>query len=175
MTQDQDQASGAVVEEKSNDPVGGQFVHLDDVDMYRINGFDRMPPFLMSIVSDSDHWMYVSSRGGLAAGRVEPGRSLFPYETDDRLYRAGGSTGPFTLLRVTHDGSDLELWEPFTDRTSFTPVSRNLYKSLIGDTVVFEETRDDLGLTFRYKWSTSATYGFVRTSTIDPNTTLQPR
>ena len=71
--------------------VTGQFVELDGIDMYQIHGFDEMAPFLMSIVSDSDHWMYVSTRGGLAAGRVEPERSLFPYETDDRLYRADGN------------------------------------------------------------------------------------
>jgi len=26
----------------------------------------------MSIVSDSDHWLYISSTGGLAAGRINP-------------------------------------------------------------------------------------------------------
>ncbi|MCP4305377.1 MAG: hypothetical protein GY788_10965 [bacterium] len=146
-------------------PVTGQLADLDGVEMYRIGGFDRMSPFLMSIVSNSDHWMYVSSGGGLAAGRVEPERSLFPYETDDRLYRAGGSTGPFTLLRLVHDGS-VVIWEPFAATAAVTAVTRNIYKSLLGDTVVFEETRDDLGLTFRYKWRTSAEYGFVRTSTL---------
>jgi hypothetical protein len=46
------------------------------------------------------------------------------------------------------------------------PRLRNLYKSLIGDTVVFEETRDDLGLTFSYRWNTSDQFGFIRTSTL---------
>jgi hypothetical protein len=146
--------------------VAGEFVKLDGIDMYQIHNFDEMPPFLMSIVSDSDHWMYVSTRGGLAAGRVEPQRSLFPYETDDRLYRADGLTGPLTLLRVTRDGSDPVIWEPFTDRIKNATRSRNLYKNLIGDTVVFEESRDDLGLTFRYRWNTSDRFGFVRTSTV---------
>ncbi|NNC41160.1 MAG: hypothetical protein HKN95_10750, partial [Acidimicrobiia bacterium] len=149
--------------------VSGEFVELDGIEMYRIRNFDEMPPFLMSIVSDSDHWMYVSTRGGLAAGRVEPERSLFPYETDDRLYRTDGLTGPFTLMRVTHQGLDPVIWEPFTDRDTTAPRSRNLYKSLIGDTVVFEETRDDLGLTFSYRWNTSDRFGFVRTSTVVNN------
>ncbi len=149
--------------------VAGQFVELDGIDMYQISNFDEMPPFLMSIVSDSDHWMYVSTRGGLAAGRVEPERSLFPYETDDRLYRADGLTGPLTLIRVTRTGQDPVIWEPFTDRDRTAPRSRNLYKSLIGDTVVFEETRDDLALTFRYQWNTSDRFGFIRTSTVVNN------
>ncbi len=149
--------------------VAGEFVKLDGVDMYQISNFDEMPPFLMSIVSDSDHWMYVSTRGGLAAGRVEPQRSLFPYETDDRLYRTDGLTGPFTLMRVIRNGLDPVIWEPFTDRDRTLPRSRNLYKSLLGDTVVFEETREDLGLTFSYRWSTSDRFGFIRTSTVVNN------
>ncbi len=173
MTQIQHEAPRAVAEETDGDSATGQFVQLDGVDMYRINGFDRMPPFLVSIVSDSDHWMYVSTGGGLAAGRVEPGRSLFPYETDDLLYRAGGATGPFTLLRIAHNDA-VVLWEPFTDKADVTPATRNLYKSLIGDTVVFEEIRDDLGLTFRYMWSTSAEYGFVRTSSLISSRPSQP-
>jgi hypothetical protein len=149
-----------------NPAITGQFVTLDGIDMYQIHSFDEMPPFLMSIVSDSDHWMYVSTRGGLAAGRVEPGRSLFPYETDDRLYRTDGLTGPFTLLRVTREGLDPVIWEPFTDRDKTVPRSRNLYKNLLGDSVLFEETRDDLGLTFRYQWNTADKYGFIRSSTV---------
>jgi len=146
--------------------VAGEFVQLDGTDMYQIQNFDEMPPFLMSIVSDSDHWMYVSTRGGLAAGRVEPERSVFPYETDDRLYRTDGLTGPFTLMRVTRKGLDPVIWEPFTDRDRTVPRLRNLYKSLIGDTVVFEETREDLGLTYSYRWNTSDRFGFIRTSTV---------
>jgi hypothetical protein len=153
-------------------PVGavvGEFVELDGIDMYQIRNFDEMPPFLMSIVSDSDHWMYVSTRGGLAAGRVEPERSLFPYETDDRLYRTDGLTGPFTLIRVTREGHDPVIWEPFTDRDRTVSRLRTLYKSLIGDTVVFEEARDDIGLTFSYRWNSSDRFGFIRTSTLVNN------
>ena len=65
----------------------GGCVWLNGEEMYRISGVDRLPPFLMSIVSHSNHWMYVTSTGGLTAARVEAARCLFPYETDDRLYR----------------------------------------------------------------------------------------
>ena len=60
----------------------------------------------------------------------------------------------------------LRLWEPFTDGSKSDDVERNLYKSIEGNSVVFEESRHDLGLTFRYRWSTSSSYGFIRTSTL---------
>jgi hypothetical protein len=176
MTQAQHHPPPTVARQPDPVDLEGRFVQLDGVAMYRISEFDQMPSFLVSVVSASDHWMYVSTGGGLAAGRVEPGRSLFPYETDDRLYRAGGSTGPFTLLRVARAESGPVTWEPFTGSGDRTQVVRNLYKSLTGDTIVFEEMRHDLGLTFRYRWSTSAEYGFVRTSTLinnDPATAVR--
>jgi hypothetical protein len=176
MTKAQPDVRPATPPSAESDGVSGRFVDVDGVAMYRIGNYDQMPPFLVSVVSSSDHWMYVSTGGGLAAGRVEPERSLFPYETDDRLYRAGGSTGPFTLLRVTRDGGPAVLWEPFVPTPNRTQVARNLYKSLTGDTVLFEEIRHDLGLTFRYRWNTSAEYGFVRTSTLlnnDPSTSVK--
>ena len=45
---------------------------------YRIVNYDSMAPFLMSIVSDSDHWMFVSSTGALTAGRRDPDCALSP-------------------------------------------------------------------------------------------------
>ena len=152
----------------------GAFVDLDGEPMYVIRDFDRMPSFLMSIVSDSDHWMYVSTGGALAAGRIDADHSLFPYETDDRLFRAGGATGPRTVLRVLRDGDPDVLWEPLTDKTRPKSARRNVYKSVLGNCVVFEEVRDDLGLTFRYEWATSADFGFVRTATLMRHSSSRP-
>ena len=36
-----------------------------------------MRPFFMSIVSNSDHWMFISSTGGLSAGRKNSNYALF--------------------------------------------------------------------------------------------------
>ena len=116
---------------------------VDGVDMYRISNVDEMDPFLMTIVSSSDLWMFVSSSGGLTAGRVEPADCLFPYETVDRLHGVAGRVGPVTVLRVrTHEGTTI--WEPFTGNSPLK--RRNLFKSLTGDAVVFEEEHLDLGL-----------------------------
>ena len=49
--------------------VSGQYVEIGGELFYQIANYNAMPPFLMSIVSDSDHWMFISSNGGLTAGR----------------------------------------------------------------------------------------------------------
>ncbi len=76
------------------------FVVLNGREMFRISDYDQLPPFLMSIVSDSDHWMYLSSTGGLTAGRVNESGALFPYVTDDKLHQCFPFTGPHTLVRL---------------------------------------------------------------------------
>ncbi|NNE43792.1 MAG: hypothetical protein HKN12_06270, partial [Gemmatimonadetes bacterium] len=53
-------------------PATGRFTTLDDEPVYQIAAYDRMPPFFMSIPSDCDLWMFVTSLGGLTAGRVDP-------------------------------------------------------------------------------------------------------
>ena len=39
------------------------FVTLDGEAYYRISASDRMPPFLMSLASDTDLWMFITSAG----------------------------------------------------------------------------------------------------------------
>ncbi len=137
---------------------------FDGEQWYTIADVDRMAPFLMSLVSDGDRWMFVSSSGALTAGRGDADHALFPYVTDDRLHASGGQSGPVTRLRVSVGDEEI-LWVPFEAR----PVAgtrRFVSKSVVGDSVVFEEHRADLGMRFSYRWSSSETYGFVRTTTI---------
>jgi hypothetical protein len=68
-------------------PEGG-FVLLDGQEHYRIAAYHRMDPFLVSLPSDTDLWMFIASGGGLTAGRVDPEGALFPYVTVDRLHVA---------------------------------------------------------------------------------------
>ncbi len=100
----------------------------------------------------------------LTAGRRDATQALFPYVTDDRLHAAAGKAGPVTRLRVTVDGDEV-LWIPFGDRPE-PRTRRILSKSVVGDSVSFEEQRHDLGLSFAYRWSSSAEFGFVRTVTV---------
>lgn len=141
---------------------------LDGEPCYRIASSDRMPPFLVSVASDSDLWMWVSSAGGVTAGRGDPDGALFPYETADRLLDGHHHTGPVTLLRVTRGGAAPRAWEPFAARPAEPgPLERNLYKNVPGNRLVFEEIHHGLGLAFRYRWSACDAFGLVRTATLE--------
>lgn len=141
-------------------------VLIDGEDFYRISNVDQMNPFLMSIVSNSNHWMFIASNGGLTAGRKNSEHALFPYYTDDKLVEAADITGSKSIFQVTtSDG--LRLWEPFSERQEGQyRYTRNLYKNFYGNKVLFEEMNHDLGLTFQYQWNSSDAYGFVKKSTL---------
>src|SRR5215212_7372028 len=59
--------------------VAGALVESGGETFYRVTNVDAIPPFLMSLTSAADHWMFVSSTGALTAGRISPDRALFPY------------------------------------------------------------------------------------------------
>ncbi len=146
--------------------VDGQFVEMDGAGYYRISNYDKMRPFFMTIVSDSNHWMFISSTGGLTAGRKNAEFALFPYYTVDKIHEGHETTGSKTLLLVSSDEKKL-LWEPFSNRyQGVYQIERNLYKSLLGNAIIFEEVNHDLGLTFRYSWRNSEQFGFVKQSSI---------
>jgi hypothetical protein len=140
---------------------GGQ-IEVGGERFYRIVNYDSMAPFLMSIVSDSDHWMFVSSTGALTAGRRDPDCALFPYTTDDRIHDSQDLTGSKTILRVGRAGG-AALWEPFSQRyEGIYRVTRSLLKSVYSNKLIFEEVNNDLGLSFSYGWMLSDRFGFVR-------------
>ncbi|RPJ47110.1 MAG: hypothetical protein EHM19_03405, partial [Candidatus Latescibacterota bacterium] len=146
----------------------GEFVERHGERYYRITAYHRMPPFFMTLASDSDLWMFVTSTGGLTAGRVDAQGSVFPYETVDKLHDARHHTGPVTRIRVVGDREEPLLWRPFDDRSpDESPVRRNLYKNTIGTRLVFEEIHDGIGLAFRYQWAACDEFGWIRTSTIE--------
>ena len=72
--------------------VTGEFVDRDDGRFYRISQVDRLPPFLMTVVSAGDHWLFVASNGGLTAGRVSGTfltlRSSYPVHHGNRMISA---------------------------------------------------------------------------------------
>ncbi len=142
--------------------VGGEFVDFDGERYYAIRNVDRMGPFFISVISSADHWLFVSSTGGLTAGRVSPETALFPYLTVDRIHESWLHTGPRTIIRIQADGQQ-RLWEPFNlEHSDRYTINRNLYKNVLGNKICFEEINHDLGLEFRYTWASSDTYGFTR-------------
>jgi hypothetical protein len=144
--------------------VSGQFVELEGEKFYQIKNYQEMPDFFISIVSDSDHWMFISSNGSLTAGRKDREHALFPYYTVDKIHDYKGKAGSRSYFLVKQDTSTF-LWEPFTDDSlRFYNVTRNIYKNIYGNKIIFEETNTALGLCFRYGWYNSEKYGFVKES-----------
>jgi hypothetical protein len=143
----------------------GSIVQRDGESFYRIHNYPVMPPFLVSLVSGTEHWMFVSSAGGLTCGRRNPDHALFPYDTDDKIHDSVATTGPLTALRVEDQGRT-RLWVPFSGNLSAYRLERNLYKNLPGNRLIFEEINHDLELVFQYGWSVSERFGFVKRSRI---------
>jgi hypothetical protein len=146
----------------SSPPVCGRQVTIGGEAFYQIENYDRMRPFFMTVVSDADHWMFISSNGGLTAGRRDANLALFPYYTDDKIRDTAEVTGSKTLMQVRQHGKAF-LWEPFSDRShGLYRVQRNLYKNFAGNQIIFEEINEDLQLTYRYGWFNSDRFGFIR-------------
>ena len=140
---------------------------MDGERYFQITNTHLMPEFFMSLVGSSDHWMFISSLGALTAGRCDPDLALFPYAADDQISAARATTGPYTSIRIHRDGetfSDADHWEPFHRATPRNAVSQNLYKTALGNKLILEEIHHGLGLTFRYRWTYSEKFGFVRSS-----------
>ena len=153
--------------------VKGAMINFENEAYYKIENSNEMRPFFMSIVSDSNHWMFISSNGGLTAGRKNSEFSLFPYYTDYKITESADITGSKAIFQVLKNGN-IYLWEPFSYRqVGLYKIKQNLYKNTYGNKVVFEEINEDLGVTFRYQWSSTDTYGFVKKSTFINNSSDQ--
>lgn len=153
-----------IIKEKSG--ITGQFVEIDGEKFYQIRNYHEMHDFLISIVSDSDHWMFISSNGSLSAGRKDRDNAIFPYYTDDKIHDYRGRTGSRSYFIAELNGRRF-LWEPFTDDSlRFYKITRNIYKNIYGNKIIFEEINYDLGLRFRYGWYNSEKFGFVKESVL---------
>jgi hypothetical protein len=153
--------------------VDGRLVERAGETFYRIEHAEALAPFLTTVVSDSDHWLFVGSNGALTAGRRSSKLALFPYTTEDKLLDGVDVSGPHTALIVERAGAR-RLWQPFSGLSDFVyDVTRSLEKSVLGNKLRFEELNQDLGVRFAYEWKTSARFGFVRECTLE-NTGTSP-
>ncbi len=138
-------------------------VEIEGEAHYKIADSDSMPPFLVNLVSPNNHWMFIASNGALTAGRRNADHALFPYCTQDKLFESSHTVGSFTGLWVSVSGSDAtRYWEPFSSEEREGKQRRNLYKNGTGNRILFEEINLELDLVFRYSWTFSERYGFVR-------------
>ena len=157
-----------IVEDKavSNSKVTLSQLSIAEEQYFKISNCDAMEPFFMSIVSDSNHWLFIASNGGLSAGRKNSDYALFPYYTHDKIIESSEITGSKSIFKI-QENDQLHIWEPFSERFEGRyKITRNLYKHIYGHKVIFEEINHDLALTYRYEWSSSNQFGFVRQSTL---------
>ncbi len=147
--------------------IHGRLTEAEGEAVYCIENYDLMDPFLMSIVSSSDLWMYLSSSGGLTAGRKNYHNVLFPYETDDKIHLSAHHTGPKTIIRIKHQAK-LLVWEPFSENYKGAyDIKRELLKNRAGNRIIFRETNHDLQLRFSYCWMSCDSLGWIRKCTLE--------
>lgn len=160
----------------------GKYITLNGEKFYLIENYNQMQPFFISLASDTDLWMYISSTGGLTCGRRNPEQVLFPYYTDDKVTENYEHTGAKTLIKIlsTPNSQLLTLnctqlstivWEPFSDRyMGIYHIRRSIAKSVTGNKLLFIEQNFDLGLTFAYEWTAADRFGWVRKATLRNDT-----
>jgi hypothetical protein len=157
---------GAAICRVADHAVSSGFTTIDGGRWTAIQNVDRMAPFLMSIASDSDAWLFIGSNGPFVAGRRSPDIALFPYQTVDKILRSPTTSGARTILLVSR-GESTSLWEPWLDGPRVYRITRNLYKRIDGTAVLFEEINHDLGLRFRWSVSACDRFGLVRRAELD--------
>ena len=155
--------------------VNGYFTTLagENGQFYKIENYDCMDDFFMTITSASDIWNFCWSQGGITAGRIDSNHAIFPYYTADKVSDDKAYTGPYTAILIQASDGEV-IWEPFASlsaspairRVMEKNISRNIYKNTTGTEVWFEEINDELKLAFRYGWTSSPKYGLVRKSVI---------
>ena len=167
----QDIRIGQAMFKKLNPDILGSFIRINGELFYKIDHYDKMAPFFMTIVGPYDQWMFISSNGGLTAGRKNSDSAIFPYDTEDKITANAEFTGSKTIIKVRIKGElAWSLWEPFSDKyLGVYDISRNIYKNKSGNKLIFEEINKDLDISFQYQWSFSNEYGFVKKSEVINN------
>lgn len=165
-----------------NTNVAGRYLTINGEKFYLIENYNQMQPFFISLASDTDLWMYISSTGGLTCGRRNPEQVLFPYYTDDKVTENYEHTGAKTLIRILSTSNSPLLstfnsqlstivWEPFSDRyMGLYNIQRSIAKSVTGNKLLFIERNFDLGLTFSYEWTAADRFGWVRRAMLKNDT-----
>lgn len=149
--------------------IGGEFLFMDNEWFYKIENVDGMRPFFMTISSPDNHWMFLSSNGGISAGRGNADHALFPYYTHDKIIENADFTGNKTIVRASKDEVTW-LWEPLSSRGQGAyHIQRNLYKNKTGNRLIFEEINHTLGLVYSCEWTNSKKYGVVKRARIHSN------
>ncbi len=157
---------GGAVCHRDDQLAKSEFVEIAGEPFVCIRHVDALDPFFMSVVSDSDHWLFLGSNTPFTAGRVDADNALFPYQTVDKLISHADTCGALSIFLVKR-GEQWFLWEPWRESSHVYRVERHLYKHIYGTSVLFEEINTDLGLRFRWGLTASEPYGFVRECSLE--------
>ena len=115
----------------NKDEIKGELISLENEVYYKISNNNSLRPFFISLISNSNHWMFISSNGALTAGRKNSNFSLFPYYTDDKITESSNTTGSKSIFYI-HKEEKIFLWEPFSERyRGIYTIKRNLYIEVI--------------------------------------------
>lgn len=144
--------------------VKGKFTTIGDKRFYVIENYKRMQPFFMALASGSDIWCFLSTEGGLTAGRKNSDNAIFPYYTEDKIRDNSENTGSISVIRDIESG---KTWIPFFSRNrDIYELTYNLYKAADNTAIYFEAINHDMMLSFMYGYTTSDKYGLVKHSII---------
>ncbi len=137
----------------------GSFITREAMPYYKISHAETLAPFFIQMASASDIWLFMSSFGGVTAGRINAQNNLFPYETDDKLH-TDAESGVKVVIKVGG-----LFWQPFEQNgTHKYTITKNIYKGYYGNSVMIEEINHDLGVSYAYRYESSEKYGLVKTS-----------
>ena len=137
-----------------------EVTHLDGEPFVTIRNVDTLPPFLVSVVSDGEGWIFAGSNAAFTAGRLSPERSLFPYRSADKILAARNGGNLYAgILATPATGGETMLWEPFADGQNANS-RRHLHKHVTGGMLVFEESCGGLG--FEWHIGFSERHGLVK-------------
>ena len=142
-------------------------VDIDGERCHVIDDVDALAPFLVALTSASDVWAFLTSNGGITAGRRNADHAMFPYVTEDLVRDGAGTTGGVTRVHILDGPGAGTTWHPFAATPSdAVPARRRMMKSDLGDVVHLEESRPDLEASLRVSWRVSPRFGLVRTVTL---------
>ncbi|MEM0924535.1 MAG: hypothetical protein AAGJ83_00720, partial [Planctomycetota bacterium] len=147
---------------RSQSPATHCFRHSGEY-WIQLTNVEKMEEFFIMPLSSSDHWMFVSSRGAITAGRRNEDGALFPYYSADKLVDTAGTSGPRTVIHIDDFRGNTLKWEPFSEGwQSNEIITRRISRNATANQLCLEEVHTACQLSFRYTWTFSNRFGFIR-------------
>ena len=146
-----------------NDYLGVPVPQFPMVEYVHVERVEEMAPFLMSVASASDGWLFLGSNGGLAAGRVSSEGAMFPYRNADQLLsnRCGGGLWAAVLF----DSGD-RVWLPFCEEPVESGITRAVSKHRSGGVIRLMERNFEAGLSLSWEVGFGRKRGLIKRTSL---------